>query len=119
MPGNEMDQIDFSTLVEEFRDDGVSAIVLMGSLARGNAGAFRRRCPEGAVVPVVHPAYLLGQSGVSLSRVSKLRFLCVRMGPVRASQFTTGGRQPQPRVQLLLGDALQETVPDHLEEPPS
>lgn len=35
-----MDHIDFDRLVQQFQDDGLVAIALMGSFARGDAGAF-------------------------------------------------------------------------------
>lgn len=36
----EMEQIDLGKLTQQFRDDGVVAIVLMGSFARGDAGRY-------------------------------------------------------------------------------
>ena len=88
--------------------------------------ARRHRRPRRDPEHVVHrpadgprhdPAHLLGWPGPTVGRVSDRRFLRPGLGTIRPGQLAAGGRQPEPRLELLLADAVPPARAAHAREP--
>ena len=52
----------------------------------------------------------------ALGRMPGRRFLCLRMEQVCAGVVAGGLRESRQRVQLLLGDAVSQTLPDYYDQ---
>ena len=59
-----------------------------------------------------HPARLLGRPGAAVDRVPGRRLLRLRLGELRPGHLAGGLREPRPRLQLLLGDAVPQARAD-------
>jgi len=92
--------MDFQTLAEEFREDGVRAVVLMGSFARGDSGAFSDidlvRFRDGNGLASDAKTHLVDQRFVVISDVRPSQTEAWFTDPDKASSCIAGVRAARP-----------------------